>query len=93
MIHNLSSRSQSDFSVNVITSDIPAGTYDLVNALDETVVGNLVVGSQGGFSTTFSELTLPFLVLYVCGFNSNLTPASLRKRHKKTLHLEGFLCG
>ena len=60
VIHNLSSRSQSDFSVNVITSDIPAGTYDLVNALDETVVGNLVVGSQGGFSTTFSGLTLPF---------------------------------
>ena len=58
LLHNLSSLIQNNLTVNIITSDLDAGTYHLINGENSTNMGTLSIGNTGGFMQDLNDLNL-----------------------------------
>ena len=58
LLHNLSSVIQNNLTVNIITSDLDAGTYHLINVENSTNMGTLSIGNTGGFMHDLNDLNL-----------------------------------
>jgi hypothetical protein len=65
VIHNLSSQSSNELNLRATSSSLPEGSYNLVNLLNNDVLGSITITSNGAFNTTLSEVSLE-------GFNSYL---------------------
>ena len=56
LLHNLSSVIQNNLTVNIITSDLDAGTYRLINVENNNNMGTLSIGNTGGFLHDLNDL-------------------------------------
>lgn len=65
VIHNLSSQSSNELNLRATSSSLPEGSYNLVNLLNNDVLGSITITSNGAFNTSLSEVSLE-------GFNSYL---------------------
>ena len=65
VIHNLSSQSSNELNLRATSSSLPEGSYNLVNLLNNDVLGSITITSNGAFNSTLSEVSLE-------GFNSYL---------------------
>ena len=58
VIHNLSSAVQDQLTINVATSNLDAGTYQLTNSENQANVGTLTIGTSGGFVQELDALNI-----------------------------------
>jgi glycosidase len=58
VIHNLSSQSSNEPNLRATSSNLPEGSYNLVNLLNNDVLGSITITSNGAFNTSLSEVSL-----------------------------------
>ncbi len=58
VIHNLSSTIQENLTLNVVSSNLDSGQYQLINIENQENIGTLTIGASGGFVHEMSALNL-----------------------------------